>query len=432
MAESIYSLANAYGMQTEPNLAPPGHPEAHSGPAPEAAPSDRAAELLAMLKRAPAQSDAPSVYAPQLADALSRNKANEDAFNQMIAAAMQRKEDAGPSKAEMYFRLAAAFGTPTKTGFMENVGLAGAAAADIEKQRREAGAGERDKLLQLGMMKHKMAMEGSKDEVNTLRALTGEEMKDRRALANSDAADKRAIALKQYEALLASGKPQSEAGKYAADQGFKPGTPEFAQAAEKYFKTKLDNGDYFKQMGVLIQQGNQSIAAQGLALRQDAATAQAAERAKLTPQEFKIKNETETALNTLRDSYSDLMKVKALNPNTYDTSIPDMLEYKVKSAAGSTDPRVVNTGELSNLLRQGALSTAATTLKTQISDSDIKMLQGLQGLDSKSKEERGRIVENARQRLLAAYKLKKAQLAEINAGRARIATPQAAFPDTLE
>ena len=265
-----------------------------------------------MLKRAPAQSDAPSVYAPQLADALSRNKANEDAFNQMIAAAMQRKEDAGPSKAEMYFRLAAAFGTPTKTGFMENVGLAGAAAADIEKQRREAGAGERDKLLQLGMMKHKMAMEGSKDEVNTLRALTGEEMKDRRALANSDAADKRAIALKQYEAFLASGKPQSEAGKYAADQGFKPGTPEFAQAAEKYFKTKLDNGDYFRQMGVLIQQGNQSIAAQNLALRQDAATAQAAERAKLTPQEFKIKNETETALNTLRDSYSDLMKVKAL------------------------------------------------------------------------------------------------------------------------
>jgi hypothetical protein len=422
MADDIYSLAEAYDgtrglkapAQTSPGSASGGNLE----------------ELLSMLKR-PSTPREQSVYEPQLAEALVRRRGDEEAFNQMIKAAMERKEETGPGKAEMYFRLAAAFGSPTKTGnFFENLGKAGQAAGDIEKERRDAAYGERDKLLQLGMLKHKMALEGSKEEVGTLRQLTAQEMAERRAAATADAADKRAFALKQYEAFLASNKPQSEAGKYAADQGYKPGTPEFAKIAEKYMRDKMENGDWFKQLSAQIQMGNQAIAQQGLALRQDQAETQKRERAKLTPPELKIKNETETALNALRDSYSDIRKAQELNPNTYDSSLPDTLEYKVKSAAGSTDPRVVNTGELSNLLRQGALTTATTTLKTHISDADIKMLQGLQGLDAKSKKERETILKNAEARILENYKLKKQQLNQINSGQYRITTPE--LPDTLE
>lgn len=433
MADNIYSLAEAYGDREGPgfSLAPSQPVQPHQIQRETSAQGGNLEALLAMLKQPAAQSRESSVYAPQLQEAMGRQKANEEAFNQMIQAAMQRKEESGPSKAEMYFRLAAAFGTPTKTGnFFESLGQAGATAGQIEKERREAGSGDRDKLLQLGMLKHKMALESSKDETNVLRQLTGQEMADRRAAAQADAIDKRTLALKAYEAFLNSGKPQSEAGKYAADQGFKPGTPEFARAAEGYFRTKMENGDYFKQMALSMQQANLGIAQQGLELRQQAQLATQAEKAKLTPQELKLKNETETALNVLKDSYNDITKALKLNPNTYDTSIPDMLEYKAKSLAGSEDPRVVNTGELSNILNQGALSTASTTLKTQISDADIKMLQGLQGADAKSKEERKRILENAKGRMIENYKLKKKQLEDINAGRYRATTQ--ALPDSLE
>lgn len=431
MSDNIYSLADAYGGGVRLPHISSDDTSQRTLPYAPGVEGGNMAELLNMLKRPEAAPSTRSVYEPQLAEALSRRRADEDAFNQMMQAAMDRKEETGPSKAEMYFRLAAAFGSPTKTGnFFENLGRAGQVAGEIEKEKRDAVSGQREKLLQLGLMKHKMALEGSKEEVGNLRQLAGQEIAERRAMSTADAAERRALALEAYKAFLTSGKPQSEAGKYAADQGFKPGTPEFAKTAESYFKTKMENGDYFKAISAQIAQANLGIAQQGLALRQQAQATQEAEKKKLTPQELKIKNETETALNTLKDSYSDLKKAIELNPNTYDASVPDMLEYKVKSAAGSTDPRVVNTGELSNILRQGALSTAATTLKTQISDADIKMLQGLQGIDAKSKKEREAILNNAKARVIENYKLKKKQLDDINAGRYRLTTPEPT--DTLE
>ena len=81
---------------------------------------------------------------------------------------------------------------------------------------------------------------------------------------------------------------------------------------------------------------------------------------------------------------------------------------------------------LDNLLKLGALSTAATTLKTQISDSDMKMLNQVQGVGAKSRQERDAILKAAMVRLENMYREKKSKLADITSGKYRIATPEIA------
>jgi hypothetical protein len=70
---------------------------------------------------------------------------------------MAQREEAprGPSKAEMYFRLASAFTAPTKTGsFFENLGLAGQEMAGVASEQRAAESAasqqRRDLALELG------------------------------------------------------------------------------------------------------------------------------------------------------------------------------------------------------------------------------------------------------------------------------------------
>lgn len=417
MANDIYSLAQAYQDNG------PGYGEGLQMPR-QALP-DRMTEMAQMLEK-PAE----STYQPQLQEALGRRQANEEAFNQMIKAAMTRKEESGPSKAEMYFRLAAAFGSPTQGGtFIESLGNAGKSAGDMLQAQREAQAAERDKLLNLGIQGQKMAMDSNRKEVSSLRQLAGEEMRDKRASSSAEAAEKRAMALKQYEALLQSGKPQSEAGKYAADQGFKPGTPEFAKAAEGYFKSKMDNGDFFKQAQLMIAQGNQNIAQMGLQLRQQQFQAGQQEKSKLTPVEVKMKLDAENELGSLKDLYTDLKEAMDLNSNSYAKSLPDTIKYTALSKSGSTDPKVINTARLENLLGEQVL-TKLSALKGAASDNDMKVMQSLTGNKANTPEERRAIIERATKIAVDAYKLKKKQYADIAEGRMRI--PQQSLPDTLE
>lgn len=362
----------------------------------------------------------PSSYAGELKAARETATKEQQAFQQMLERHIANQTDQGPSKSEMYFRLAAALGAPTRSGhFGEAMGNAAGAMADYEKDVRESQRkGEANKLA-LAMEAQKSRVAGSKSEVDLLRTLTGDELRGQKE-----------VAVKLMVDYLKSGQPQSEAGKIAADKGLKPGTPEFNKDVDAQVKEKIDSGNFFKQAMLAVAQGNQSVAQAGLQLREQAQANAQAEKAKLTPSEMKMKAETELALTTMAEAYKDLKTVEELNPNTFDNSLVDQAQYKLLSASGSKDPKVVNTGVLNNILKQGALSTAATTLKTQISDADIKMLQGLQGLDAKSQQERAEIVKAAKRRMLEVYKIKKLQLQDINAGKYR--TTQPAAPADIE
>lgn len=375
-------------------------------PAPVAAPAPVAnpqIDMAAMLQRLSSQ---PSPYADQMKEALAARTRATDAFNAAIDAAASQKEDSAPSQAELYFRLAAAFGAPTKTGsFFESLGNAGQVAADFRKETRTAESGSRAKQLQLMLEKQKLALQGADTDLSTLRTLASEESKDKRAIQTE--------LFKQY---MASGKPQSEAGKFAADQGFKPGTPEFATAAQKYFDAKLESGDWYKQVMA-------GVAAQGLTLQQQAAAAKAESAKKLTPAEVKLRTETEDTVAALDSSMASLRKAFKLNPNTYDASLADKAQYATLRAAGSSDKKVVDTAELYNLLGKQGLEQLKATFGAAPTEGERTVLMSLQGLDSKSIAERKVILENTYKALVDKRAREKKRLDDILAGSYRDTKP---------
>jgi hypothetical protein len=228
---SIYDLAGTYGMGGAMDIPMPAQ-EAATAPAISAAPvapnmapgSDRNQALMAMLGKYFPQGDD---YGKELTAARATMTKESEAFNKLLQDAIKQPQEFGPSKAEMYFRLAAAFGAPTKTGnFMESLGKAGEAAATMNKEQRESTQAERARRLSLGLEAQKLRMSGAKEDLNTLRTLAAEGMKDKRTVATE--------LIKEY---VKSGQPESAAGKQAKDEGLRPGTAKYqervAEIAEK-------------------------------------------------------------------------------------------------------------------------------------------------------------------------------------------------------
>jgi hypothetical protein len=339
-----------------------------------------------------------SAYAEDLKTARAAAKAESDAFANMLKTAMSSPEDAQSSKAEMYFRLAAAFGAPTKTGqFSENLGMVGKELGEYAKGKR---ASAREKLA-LGLEAQKLKMAASKEDLNTLRALSAEEMKDKRTIATE--------LIKDY---IKSGEPQSAAGKQALDEGLKPGTPEYQKRVGEIGNLNVEG----KMAQISAALANVSTAQANLALNQEKFQNQKAQQAKLTGPEVKLKTETEDTLAQTDSALGILKQAFALNPNTFDTSISDMAQRKALEVTNSKHPKVVATREQENLLEKAALAQLKSTFPGAISNDERKALQDVQGLGAKSIEERGRIMKNAYKALQSVRARHAKRLVDINQG----------------
>jgi hypothetical protein len=143
-------------------------------------PVDPNAALEAMLNRYAKQ----TVTSEQIAAAAERRVAEQKAFEDILRSQLQGSDSEPMSKAEKYFRLAAAFGAPTKTGhFAENLGLVGeemssqlAAKAQLEREAREKRLG-----VDLEIQKARMAAAG--EDFEALQGVQSEEAKYRQDLA---------------------------------------------------------------------------------------------------------------------------------------------------------------------------------------------------------------------------------------------------------
>jgi hypothetical protein len=356
----------------------------------EAVPTSRASELQMMLQGYGDE----SIYADELASARKKATEEADAFKTMLEASLESPEDAKASKAEMYFRLAAAFGSPTKTGgFGENLGLASKEMADYAKGRRESAQGK----LATRMKLQEMRMGAAKEELGTLRALSVEDMKDQRALKQS--------LIKEY---IESGKPQSAAGKQALDEGYKAGTPEFQARVREV--SALNVARETAQLDTLI--GN-------LAINQRREEREEKKGEKLTPQELTMKRETEDSLASLTSAMDLISKAYTLNPNTFDTSLLDQGRRKALEIAGAKDPKLVNTRALENLLKNQVITSAAEKMKGVLTDADIALLKDIQGLDAKSVEERAIILRSAYSILKSGQSRMKQRLQDVSSGAYR-------------
>lgn len=359
--------------------------------APKAAtpPADaREAGLNALLSK---YGPGDSVYAPELKAARDRATKESEAFAKLLQNALANPEDAQTSKAEMYFRLAAAFGSPTKTGkFTENLAIAGKEMGEYAKGKRESA---REKLA-LQLKAQELRMGAAKEELSTLRALSAEEMKDKRAVATQ--------LIKEY---IDSGKPQSAAGKQALDEGLVPGTPEFQKRVAQIAEVKVDQ----QMASINAMLGNLAVSQASLALRQNQAN-------KLSPAEVQMKRDTEDSLSAINSAMRDISEAYRLNPSTFDTSAVDTTKRKALELAGSKDPKLVATRTLENLLKSEMITSAAEKMKGVLSDSDIKLLQSIQGLDAKSVEERANILRNAYAKLKSAQTRQQRRLEDIGSG----------------
>jgi hypothetical protein len=353
-----------------------------------------------------------SAYDKELTTARAAAKAETDAFARMLTGAMNSPEDAQSSKAEMYFRLAAAFGAPTKTGqFSENLGMVGKELGEYAKGKRASS----QQKLALALEAQKMKMTSSKEDLNTLRALAGKEMDDKRAIATE--------LIKDY---IKSGEPQSAAGKQALDEGLKPGTEAYQKRVGEIGNMKVE-----AQMAqITASLANMNTAAANLALSQEKFQNQKAQQAKLTGPEMKLKVETEDTLAQTGAALGILKQAYALNPNTFDTSISDMAQRKALEVTNSKHPKVVATREQENLLEKAALAQLKSTFPGAISNDERKALQDVQGLGAKSIEERGKIMKNAYKALQSVHARHTKRLADINQGAYRdTAAPIEGGPD---
>jgi hypothetical protein len=410
---SLQDMAGSYGLLSYPGsqMFPTG---VQVNPVPEQAPMtavapespatvDRSQQLLSLIQKY--QGSAESPYRAELEAARKTSTAETEAFQKMLQSAMEGQTESGPSKAEMYFRLAAAFGTPGKTGsFFENLGTAGNVMAQYQKEEREAKKAGAASKLQLGLEAQKMRMAGAKEDLTTLRQLAGEEMKDQRAIATE--------LIKDY---VKSGQPQSSAGKQALDEGLKPGTPEYQKRVGQIAELNVE-----RQMGLInAQLANMGVQQATAALQQQKFGFQKEQAGKLTAPEMKLKTETEDLLAQTAQGYQNIKRALELNPNTFDTSLVDTAQRKALEAVGSKDPKVANTRELENMLEKAALSQLKATFPGAISNDERQALLATQGMAAKSIEERGRIMRNAADAMKAIYARNKKRLNDINQGAYR-------------
>ncbi|MFM7010380.1 MAG: hypothetical protein ACKO0Z_13800 [Betaproteobacteria bacterium] len=346
-----------------------------------------------------------SAYGEELKAARTSAKAESDAFAKLLSDAMKSPEDTQNSKAEMYFRLAAAFGAPTKTGhFAENLGLVGKELGDYSKEQRAS----RQQKLALAMKGQEMKMSAAKDDLRTLQALSAEEMKDKRTIATE--------LIKDY---IKSGEPQSTAGKQALDEGLKPGTPEYQKRVEQIGNMNIEG----KLAQITASLANMNTAAANLALAQNKFENQKQQQTKLSPTEINMKKEAEDTIAVGKQSLADLKQAYALNPNSLAGGWMDKGQQWLAEAAGSKDPTIVNTRILNNLLGAQGLAKLKSTFGGNPTEGERAILLELEGIGSKTKEERAAVIKRTYKVLQDKQAREQARLDQINSGAYRSTAP---------
>lgn len=156
-----------------------------------AASGNRTMDLESLLQR---YATPTTNYGAQLAQAQQTARSETEAFSNAVRQ-MSERGDSPTSRAEMYFRLAAAFGAPTKTGkFAENLSLVGKEMSEYAKGRRSEEADRRA----LGLRAQELRMTGARQDLASLQTLAGQE-----------AAERRAINSKVIEAYLRGNQPSA-------------------------------------------------------------------------------------------------------------------------------------------------------------------------------------------------------------------------------
>ena len=303
--------------------------------------SNRITDFNSMLGQAPAARPAMIGQPPMRDDGLNQmmqrynvgrtsnsrqdyDQASERLKQAMMSASEASPVAAGPSKAEMYFRLASAFAKPTPTGnFFESLGNAtGELAAykgDVRAAESAAAQQRRD-----------LAIELAKADVTRARDI--------------------------MEIESESGRPLSPEGKSAYDEGLIPGTPEFAARKRE-----------------IEEQNNLARLAAANATPTRMSTTEA--RAKFDAEREVL--ESEIAIDAIN-------KAIELSETAYTKSVPDQILYEKAKITNPENERVVATQLMEQLVTTNLLSSLRSMFGGNVTEGERAIALATQGLESKS------------------------------------------------
>ena len=338
-------------------------------------PSDRANELMTMLQNNTAN---PNSYSAQLATEQGSYNEAAVAFQDMITK-MADNQSKGPDESEKWFRLAAAFGAPTKSGhFTENLGLASSELADISAERRTAGAAG-DALKMQGAQ---FGLELLKEQMQNTSGLAAEERQEnkdtQKMLLEWQRENDLLLEERTYDlAVLAGereydgGKPTTEAGRLAVEMGNPVGSVGYESFVRKWYSDKQAKDTL--ELEALTNAANQLTNAEITQLEKTDSTLQAAD----------------TALTLLARAH-------VLNKTAYTNEPMDKLMTGLDGVFSPDSQEYKDTKELELVLQQVAVAQLKATFGgAGITDGERKALEALQGIDLKDKVTRNTIIEAA-------------------------------------
>lgn len=276
-----------------------------------------------------------------------------------------------PSKAERYFRLTQALLDPGKTGhFYESLGNVARTSADIEKERRTARRQQAMDALKAASASQQLDIEAAGADIDLYSKLAEKGETTRGNI--------------MQELIKQSMKPreaQSPAGKQAMDEGLVPGTPAF-----------------HKRVAAIAQASGDAAEARLNMAMANATLAQARferQGTEMSSKEIDLMTSTEGTIRSADTSEQLLLQALELNEIAYGTNPADLAARAVAERTNPTNPKVVATRDLENILQQRALEQLKITFPGAISDAERQAMMQLQGIEAKSKEERKRIINRA-------------------------------------
>jgi hypothetical protein len=362
-------------------------------------------------------------YTSRIQAASEKSRADTEAFRALLEKSMVSEKENAPSKAEMYFRLAAAFGAPSKTGnIFENVSMAARELGEYSKDTTAAKRAAKARNLELMMKGQELSMRTSKEELERLSGQAAEENKDRRQFFKDT--------INEY---IKSGKAQSTAGQQAADEGFPPGTPEHAARTREIAQTSVDAK--LAQMNATMTQRAlvQEDREKKLSLAQQRFDASEAARKQadetLSEPEARMKLESEDKIRTLEDAMRDLDTAFSVTDKAFDTSLPSRLQRTILENTMPKDKKVEATELLEQALKSNTIASSAEKMKGVLSDSDLKLLLSIQGLGAKSAAARKEIILKGGEALKRGIEIEKKRLADISSRKYRQKTKDETKPE---
>jgi hypothetical protein len=307
----------------------------------------RPEQMIRSGQMAPAR-QAPAIQAPASSAPSARDEYDQAAarLRSTIQDLSSAQETQGPSKAEMYFRLASAFGTPGKTGsFFENLGAAGQVMADVQSERRAATAGS-------AASRRDLALE----------------------LAKFDVQQAREMMLTERDAM----KPLSEYGRIATDEGLRPGSEEHRARVSELQAQAMNRAQ---------------VSADTAAAREQRMTDVAERQAsRMTATEVRELTESESGVTAADIAIEALNTAIELSPNAYTKSRTDRIARAFAEETNEDSPKVVATRRMEQLVMTNVLNSLKLMFGGNPTEGERAIALATQGLEAISTEERGEIL----------------------------------------